>query len=191
MKEVANGLGEPLFVTALDYLRPFEIPEADQLHHYKSFPKSLWLFPLSMHSCYAKCSKQYMQIALPSVEFFVLEFLGTSHGNIPVFLPRKVNTAQLPSNDFYLRTTPEHEWHPLSHCNNSHRGSSPWCSSSINSFFFGKESLDALQMKCQILFGTFNDQISNQNFLWAIVFDGLGFFATNSFERRWYADLVE
>ena len=125
VKEVANGLGEPLFVTALDYLRPFEIPEADQLHHYKSFPKSLWLFPLSMHSCYAKCSKQYMQIALPSVEFFVLEFLGTSHGNIPVFLPRKVNTTQLPSNNFYLRTTPEHEWHPLSHCNNSHRGSSP------------------------------------------------------------------
>lgn len=48
-----------------------------------------------------------MQIAVPSVEFFVLEFLGTSHGNIPVFLPRKVNTAQLPPNDFYLRTTPD------------------------------------------------------------------------------------
>jgi len=62
----------------------------------------------------------------------------------------------------------------------------------FNKFIFvGKESLDALQMKCRILFGTFNDQISNQNFLWAVVFDGPGIFATASFEGKWYANLVE
>ena len=58
-------------------------------------------------------------------------------------------------------------------------------------FFSGKDLLAALQMKCRILFGTFNCQISNQNFLWAIVFDGPGIFFAASVEMRWYADLVE
>ena len=86
---------------AMGCLGSFGIHGSAQRHHCKSFPKAPSWSPLSVHSYYAKCSKQYMKIALPNVVFFVLEFLETNHGNISVFLPKMVDTAPTPNKVFF------------------------------------------------------------------------------------------